>query len=196
MCRPCSVARCRASGGRAGAIVASVDDAFIAHEPSSDLWTIGSRGLELAIGFGADHVLSLQRLSNPVSGRTLNITPGADVSLTAGGGRTTDFDDTLTEGISLAIASYKTFRDTIAIANATLLSDQAPVDESAWEVVQEVADATYDVRSIDAGDLGSATGAALMTDGIELVHAGGSRAHILILQAPAASGAAARQPRH
>ena len=121
-------------------IVASVDGAFVAHEPSSDLWTIGSRGLELAIGFGADHVLSLQRLSDPVSGRTLNITPGADVSLTAGGGRTTDFDDTLTEGISLAIASYKTFRDTIAIANATLLSDQAPVDESAWEVVQEVAD--------------------------------------------------------
>jgi hypothetical protein len=65
-----------------------------------------------------------------------------------------------------------------------------------WDVVQEVADATYDVRSIDAGDLGSATGAALMTDGIELVHAGGSRAHILFLQAPAASGAAARQPRH
>jgi hypothetical protein len=27
-------------------VVASVDDAFIAHEPSSDLWTIGSRGLE------------------------------------------------------------------------------------------------------------------------------------------------------
>ena len=65
-------------------IVASLDDAFIAHEPSSDLWTIGSRGLELAVGFGADRVLSLQRLSDPVSGRMLNITPGADVSLTAG----------------------------------------------------------------------------------------------------------------
>jgi alpha-galactosidase len=139
--------------------------------------------------------------------------------------RTTDFDNALTDGISLSIAQYKNFRDIIAAANATLLSDQAPVDESAWEVVQEAADegrsvvilafkgddsegrvtvrprqlvagATYQVRSIDAGDLGSATGAALMTDGIELVHAGGSRAHILILQAPPASGASARQPRH
>ncbi len=139
--------------------------------------------------------------------------------------RTTDFDNTLTDGISLAIARYKSFRDIIATADATLLSDQAPVDEFSWDVVQEVADdrrsmvilafkgsdsegrvtvrplqlvagATYQVQSIDVGDLGSATGAALMTDGIEIVHAGGSRAHILILKAPPASGASARQRRH
>ena len=43
------------------------------------------------------------------------------------------------------------------------------------------ADATYDVRSIDVGPLGAAQGEVLMQDGVELVHAGGSAAHILIL---------------
>ena len=87
-------------------IVASLDDAFIAHEPSSDLWTIGSRGLELAIGFGADRVLSLQRLSDPVSGRMLNITPGADVSLTAGGSHVE-----LTNGGPTSLVGVQTLAD-------------------------------------------------------------------------------------
>ena len=65
--------------------MASRDDAFVAHDSSSDLWTIGSTGLELAVGFGADHVLGFQSLSDPVSGKTLNITPGSDQSFTANG---------------------------------------------------------------------------------------------------------------
>ena len=106
----------------------------------------------------------------------------------------------------------KTFRDLIAGANATLMTDQAPVDVASWDAIQEVsddalsaivfafkgspepgrwiarphglvADATYDVTSIDIGALGSARGDALMQDGIEIVHDGGSRAHILLLKA-------------
>ena len=44
-------------------------------------------------------------------------------------------------------------------------------------------DAVYDIRSIDAGPIGAARGDAIMQDGIELIHSGGSRAHVLILRA-------------
>ena len=110
------------------------------------------------------------------------------------------------------IAEYKTYRDVITQSNATLLTDQAPVDASSWDVMQEVADGarsalifafkgddqdgrlivrprgllpdvTYDVRSLDVGPLGASRGDLLMRDGIELIHSGGSRAHILILNA-------------
>jgi hypothetical protein len=110
------------------------------------------------------------------------------------------------------IAEYKTYRDTVTQANAMLLSAQAPVDSNGWDVLEEVADDTrsalifgfkgdnqdgrlivrprsllpgvvYDVRSIDLGPIGSARGDVLMQDGIELIHAGGSRAHVLILTA-------------
>jgi hypothetical protein len=46
-----------------------------------------------------------------------------------------------------------------------------------------LSDATYDVRSLDVGALGASRGDALMADGIELIHSGGSRAHVLILTA-------------
>jgi hypothetical protein len=107
---------------------------------------------------------------------------------------------------------YKAYRDIVAQANATLLSDQAPVDEDKWDVLQELADsgrrvlifafkgndedgrllvrprglvgdATYDVRSLDVGVLGAASGDLLIKDGIELMHAGGSRAHVILLTA-------------
>ena len=45
-----------------------------------------------------------------------------------------------------------------------------------------IAHATYEVTSLDIGPLGSARGDALMQDGIEIVHAGGSRAHVLLLK--------------
>ena len=68
-------------------IVASRDDAFIAHQSGSDVWSIGSEQLEVVIGFDASRTLSLQRMFNPVTGRAWDITPGADVTLTAGGER-------------------------------------------------------------------------------------------------------------
>jgi alpha-galactosidase len=110
------------------------------------------------------------------------------------------------------IAEYKTYRDIITQAHGTLLSAQAPLNTDGWDVLQEVADdarsalifgfkvdsqdgrmivrprglladAVYDIRSIDVGPIGAARGDAIMQDGIELIHNGGSRAHVLILRA-------------
>jgi hypothetical protein len=110
------------------------------------------------------------------------------------------------------IAEYKTYRDIITTANATLLSAQAPIDSTGWEALELVADdlrsalvfgfkgddqdgrtivrprgllpeAIYDVRSVDLGPIGSARGDLIMQDGVELIHAGGSRAHVLVLKA-------------
>jgi len=126
--------------------------------------------------------------------------------------RTDLMDDGTAELLKQQIAEYKTYRDIITQSNATLLSEQAPVDSSSWDVLQEVTDdarsalvfgfkgdaqdgrlvvrprglmpdETYDVRSLDIGPLGASRGDLLMQDGIELIHSGGSRAHILILTA-------------
>jgi alpha-galactosidase len=126
--------------------------------------------------------------------------------------RTDQMDDETAELLKQQIAEYKTYRAIITQSDATLLSAQAPVDSTSWEILQEVADdartvlifgfkgdgqdgrlivrprglladATYDVRSLDVGPIGSARGDLLMEDGIELVHSGGSRAHLLILTA-------------
>ncbi len=121
-------------------------------------------------------------------------------------------DDGTAALLKQQIAEYKTYRDIITHANATLLSAQAPQDTNGWDVLQEVtddagsalifgfkadsqngrlvvrprgllADAIYDVRSLDIGPIGASRGEALMQDGVELVHSGGSRAHVLILKA-------------
>lgn len=121
-------------------------------------------------------------------------------------------DDGTAELLRQEIAQYKTYRDIITQSNATLLTGQAPVDPSGWDMMQEVADgarsalifafkgddqdgrlivrprgllpdATYDVQSLDVGPLGASRGDMLMQDGIELIHSGGSRAHVLILRA-------------
>jgi alpha-galactosidase len=126
--------------------------------------------------------------------------------------RTDSMDDGTAALLKQQIAEYKTYRDIITRANATLLSEQAPGNTNGWDVLQEVADdalsalifgfkadgldgrlvvrprglisdVTYDVRSLDTGPLGSARGDTIMQDGIELIHAGGSRAHVLILKA-------------
>jgi alpha-galactosidase len=120
-------------------------------------------------------------------------------------------EDTAAE-LAGEIALYKRYRDIIAGANATLLTLQTPYDESGWDVLQEVSDqgvnvlifgfrnengsdrlivrprglqasATYDVISLGVGPIGVVRGETLMQDGIELVHAGGSRAHLLMLTA-------------
>ena len=126
--------------------------------------------------------------------------------------RTELMDDDTAAALAFEIQQYKTYRDIVAQSSAALLSEQAPVDEHGWDVLQEVtddrrsavifafksdgqegrllvrplglvADATYDVRSLDLGPIGSSRGDLLMQDGIELVHSLGSRAHILILRA-------------
>jgi hypothetical protein len=108
---------------------------------------------------------------------------------------------------------YKAARDTISIAAGSLLTRQAtPEDGRAWEVLQESSaghdrvvvsavqsdpgvstinikptglqpQATYEVQSVDSGLLGTATGAALMADGIDLQESPNSAAHLLVITA-------------
>jgi alpha-galactosidase len=121
-------------------------------------------------------------------------------------------DEATGEMLAQEIRQYKRLRDIIADASATLLSAQAPVADGTWDVLQEltpgggsalifafkdngedgrllvrprglIAEATYDVESLDAGPIGAVRGDTLMQDGVEIVHSGTSRAHVLILTA-------------
>jgi alpha-galactosidase len=123
------------------------------------------------------------------------------------------FTDEEVAGMAREIAIYKTTRDTISSAAASLLTAQAsPEAGPSWDVLQEsTADhgqvllsavasdegpatlnvkptdldpaATYDVQSVDTGVLGTATGKALMSDGIDVTGSPASAAHILIIRA-------------
>ena len=108
---------------------------------------------------------------------------------------------------------YKAARATLSAAAASLLTSQAePADGPSWDVLQESTAgsdrvivnavqsdagvstftvkpaglnpaATYEVRSVDTGTLGTATGAALMNGGITLIGSPNTAAHILIITA-------------
>ena len=108
---------------------------------------------------------------------------------------------------------YKATRSTVGVAAASLLTKQAAREDGpSWDVLQESTaghervvlnavqsdsgvstfnvkptdlkpSTTYDVHSVDTGMLGTATGAALMTDGIDLLQSPNSAAHILIITA-------------
>ena len=86
-------------------VVAQLEDAFIAHQTGSELWWIGSANLELVVGFDASRALALQRLSNPTTGRSWDITPGPDVSFTAGSERITQ--DHIAEAIGFRALDRK-----------------------------------------------------------------------------------------
>ena len=117
----------------------------------------------------------------------------------------------IADEIAQSVREYLQFRDILQDADAILLSQQAPTTTPGWDVLEALsaasgnavllayqqpdandrvlirlrglrADATYSVRSLDAGDLGTALGADLMRDGIEVVQGAGSQAHILILR--------------
>jgi alpha-galactosidase len=106
---------------------------------------------------------------------------------------------------------YKSLRTTISSASASLLTGQAAEENGpAWDVLQESSSATgqtlicafqedmsvdrilvkptglegeliYRVQSVDTGDLGEASGAALMTDGIDIRQSPNTAAHILVI---------------
>ena len=73
-----------ASAADRGPIVAATGDAYVAHAPGSEAWSIGSAQLELVVGFDAAHTLTLQRLFNPVTGREWSITAAPEVGFSAG----------------------------------------------------------------------------------------------------------------
>jgi alpha-galactosidase len=127
--------------------------------------------------------------------------------------RADSFSEGELAGMAREIAIYKATRDTVSLAAASLLTKQAaPADGPSWDVLQEStaghdqvvlnavqSDAgvstfnvkptdlqpstAYQVQSVDTGILGTATGAALMSDGIDLLQSPNSAAHILILTA-------------
>jgi alpha-galactosidase len=116
------------------------------------------------------------------------------------------------EAIPQQIDTYKRLRAIVGDATGVLLSDQARHGGGpAWDAFQAVTfdassvvlyafqsiadsstlrltpaalepDATYQVESIDFGDLGAATGHDLMLDGIDIAPSERSSAHILILR--------------
>ena len=117
--------------------------------------------------------------------------------------------------VSREIAIYKAMRGTLSVAAAALLTAQAASgDPPPWDVLQEstaaydavvvsafqsdegtrsftimpsglMPEATYDVSSVDTGVLGTARGADLMANGIEVVQSPNSAAHVLIVTAVA-----------
>jgi len=123
------------------------------------------------------------------------------------------FTDAESASMIHEIEIYKAMRPTISVAAGSLLARQAaPEGGPSWDVLQlstaahdqivvdatqsddGVAqinvkpvglekDTTYDVQSVDTGLLGTATGEALMTDGIDIIQSPNSAAHILIVTA-------------
>jgi alpha-galactosidase len=124
--------------------------------------------------------------------------------------RTVDLRPSAAGDITSHISLYKELRDTIKEGSAILLTRQASVDDPlAWGAVQEIdaaghtlifavqndpavehiilkprrlsPNAMYDVRSVDVGPIGSASGADLMANGIDVVTAPKSAAHVLVI---------------
>jgi alpha-galactosidase len=122
-----------------------------------------------------------------------------------------EFSESDAAELSHEIEIYKSTRRTLSVAASTLLSSQASAEDGpSWDVLQQTAadgqevllyavqsddgvqktnvkptgldaDATYDVRSVDTGSLGSATGADLMTNGIDILQSPNTAAHILVI---------------
>jgi alpha-galactosidase len=116
-------------------------------------------------------------------------------------------------GMSQEIAIYKTVRPTLSMASGALLTQQASVTSSPeWDVLQTTVPGsnalvvyayqndlgtdrinvkpadlqpatTYDVNSVDTGYLGTATGADILANGIDVIESPNSAAHILTLTA-------------
>jgi alpha-galactosidase len=127
--------------------------------------------------------------------------------------RSAEFVDADAANISHEIDIYKSLRDTLDSASASLLTAQATDQNGpAWDVLQATAggdaaavisafqtdegtdqvnvkpvgldpSTTYTVLSVDTGLLGDATGAELMSSGIDIVQSPNTAAHILMLQA-------------
>jgi alpha-galactosidase len=68
-------------------IIASHDQAYVGHDVSSRVWTIGSGNFEVAIGFDGSNRLTLQHMWDPQSGREWDIGETPDIAVTLGGQR-------------------------------------------------------------------------------------------------------------
>jgi alpha-galactosidase len=126
--------------------------------------------------------------------------------------RAAELTETDRDNLASEIAVYKQLREITSNASGTLLTDQAsPEGGPAWDVVQEIRADTaegvifafqndgavpgtlvqprglepatvYSVTDQDTGSSRTATGAALMADGIEIMESFASAAHVLVLR--------------
>lgn len=79
----CLVLVCALTSAPAAAqVLASREDAYVSRDGSTRDWAIGSRDLELIIGFNSEGRLSLKRLWHPGNGRVLLIRANAEPPLT------------------------------------------------------------------------------------------------------------------
>lgn len=69
---------------QAQAVLAARDDAYVKRDGAAREWTIGSDGLELAIGFGSNGKLAIKRLWHPENGRVSSISADVEVGVTLG----------------------------------------------------------------------------------------------------------------
>jgi len=127
--------------------------------------------------------------------------------------RTADFGEEETSVMAREIELFKRTRDALSTAAGALLTAQAsPNGGPSWDIFQATASdnqsivisafqndsavrkvlfrpvglrprTVYEIRSVDAGSLGTATGAELMTDGIMILESPHSAAHVLVLTA-------------
>jgi hypothetical protein len=127
--------------------------------------------------------------------------------------RSDSFEEGEASDIAHEIDIYKVIRGTLSVSAAALLTKQAEVaDGPSWDVLQEATSSSdqlvvsafqsdsgvstfnvkptglqpgtmYQVQSVDTGVLGTATGAALMSGGIDLLQSPNTAAHILIITA-------------
>jgi hypothetical protein len=118
----------------------------------------------------------------------------------------------VTDAMAREIAIYKQLRATLVRAGGALLSEQASVEGGPpWDVFQATTpegdsalvfafqgqpdsgdmrvaltgldpDSSYAVESVDAGQLGAATGADLMIVGVEIFQSPSTVAHVLMLR--------------
>ena len=64
--------------------LASRDDAYVMRDTAAREWTIGSDGLELVVGFGANGKLAIKRLWHPGDGSVSSIAADVEVGVTLG----------------------------------------------------------------------------------------------------------------
>ena len=125
--------------------------------------------------------------------------------------RAEDLTEADASNLTREVEIYKTMRETISTAATALLTPQAAEEGGPpWDVLQEISadgtriiisafqsdqavdrilvtptgldpDATYNIQSVDAGDLGDASGTDLMTDGIDVRQSPNTAAHVLMI---------------
>src|SRR5260221_405868 len=62
-------------------VLSSHADAFVNHDPTTDVWSIGSAAVAISVGFGPGHELQLWQVLNMETGRRWAIAPEADAAV-------------------------------------------------------------------------------------------------------------------